>query len=169
MGAHEGLTGTRFPAEIGRAAGRHAYVRADPVDERLPRWAFVVVAIACSGLQVLLARRVFLFWDDYYFLGEARSATLTWDYLSSTLFTHFSPVTRLANWVVVDPIAAHPWVIPAVQGVLLTAVVGSATWLMVALFVAPPRRSVPACCSGFRSVWCHWATGGRREPTSCPA
>ena len=125
---------------MGRAAGRHAYVRADRSTERLPRWAFVVVAIACSGLQVLLARRVFLFWDDYYFLGEARSATLSWDYLSSTLFTHFSPVTRLANWVVVDHIAAHPWVIPAAQGVMLTAVVGSATWLMVALF----DRSAPA-------------------------
>ncbi len=115
-------------------AGRHAGEHAVRPTDRMPGWAFVVVAVVCSALQALLARRVFLFWDDYYFLGQARSASLDWDYLSSTLFTHFSPVTRLANWIVAGHIAAHPWVIPVAQGVMLTAVVCSATWLMVALF-----------------------------------
>jgi hypothetical protein len=107
-----------------------------PLDRQapLPYWVFVVAASACVLLQALLASRVFLFWDDYYFVGEARQADLNWEYLSSSLFTHFSPVTRLANWLVVGHIASHAWLIAAVQGVLLGVVVCSATCLMVALF-----------------------------------
>lgn len=100
----------------------------------MPTVAFVAVALACSALQAAFASRVFLFWDDFYFLGEARESSLTWGYLGSDLFTHFSPVTRLVDWAVAGHLAAHPWIVPAAQGLMLSLVVCSATWLLVALF-----------------------------------
>ena len=90
--------------------------------------------MACAGLQTVLAWRVFLFWDDYYFLGEAKQYDLTLDYLGRSVFTHFSPVTRLANWLVVDAIADHPWVIAAALSLMLATVVFAGTWLMSVLF-----------------------------------
>jgi hypothetical protein len=115
----------------GRHAGRP---RGDERSAELPATIFVGVAIACAALQATLSHRVFLFWDDYYFLGEARGSDLTRDYLGAPLFTHFSPVTRMANWLVVDAIAGHPWIIAAVQIVMLTCVVLAATCLMTTLF-----------------------------------
>jgi hypothetical protein len=100
----------------------------------------VAVAATSSVLLVVLSRHVFLFWDDFYFLGEARESDLSWGYLTDPLFRHFSPVSRLGDLVVVGAIPAHPWVILLAQSVLLTAVVASVTWLMVVLH----GRSVPA-------------------------
>ncbi len=131
--------------EAGRHAGRRTATRAADgtatrAAEPVPVAAFVAVALACSALQAAFASRVFLFLDDFYFLGEARGTPLTWDYLSAGLFQHFSPITRLANWLVVGHLAAHPWLVPLAQGLMLAAVVCSATWLLVALF----GRTVPA-------------------------
>ena len=68
----------------------------DPLSESGPSrelpWAvFLGVALAASALLVVLSRNVFLFWDDFYFLGQARDADLTWSYLTDPLFKHFSP------------------------------------------------------------------------------
>jgi hypothetical protein len=98
------------------------------------------VVVCASALLVVLSRHVFLFWDDFYFLGEARESDLTWGYLTDPLFRHFSPVSRLGDLVVVGAIPAHPWVILFAQSVLLIAVVASVTWLMVVLH----GRTVPA-------------------------
>lgn len=100
----------------------------------LPRSAFVVVALAAAVVQVVLARGVFLFWDDYYFLGEARHTDLDLHYLGETLFTHFSPVLRLVNWLIVGHIAAHPWIVAAAVSVMLVAVIAAVTWLLIVLF-----------------------------------
>ena len=105
-----------------------------PAGAELPRSLFVAVALASSALLGVLSWRVFLFWDDFVFLGEAREADLTWGYLTDPLFKHFSPVVRLLNIVVVDAIPEHPWVVPVVLIALLVCVVSSVTWLMVVLY-----------------------------------
>ncbi|MDX6373872.1 MAG: hypothetical protein QOD98_2860, partial [Nocardioidaceae bacterium] len=58
----------------------------------LPRVLFLGVALAASVLLVVLSRNVFLFWDDFFFLGQARRSDLTWGYLTESLFKHFSPL-----------------------------------------------------------------------------
>jgi hypothetical protein len=117
----------------------------DPLSESGPSrelpWAvFLGVALAASALLVVLSRNVFLFWDDFYFLGQARDADLTWGYLTDPLFKHFSPISRLVDWVFVGAIPEHLWVILLVQAVLLVLVVAATTWLMVALH----GRTMPA-------------------------
>ena len=99
----------------------------------LPRAAFLGVALSATAVLVVLSSRVFLFWDDFLFLGEALDADLDRDYLSAPLFTHFSPVTRLLSWLVAPAIAEHPWVVLAVLALLLLAAVSAVTWLMVVL------------------------------------
>lgn len=94
---------------------------------------FVAVAVAATALLVALSRHVFLFWDDFVFLGEAREADLTWGYLTDPLFKHFSPVMRLISLAVVPAVPGHAWVVPLVLFVLLACVAGSVTWLMVVL------------------------------------
>jgi hypothetical protein len=106
----------------------------------LPRAVFVGVALASSLLLVVLSRKVFLFWDDFFFLGQARDSELTWAYLTDPLFQHFSPLSRLVDWVLVKPMPEHPWLIIVVLATLLVATVGATTWLMVALH----GRSGPA-------------------------
>ncbi|QIG44794.1 hypothetical protein G5V58_20220 [Nocardioides anomalus] len=76
---------------------------------------------------------MFLFWDDFIFLGEAQENDLSRDYLTMGLFRHFSPVSRLVDLMVADSVADHPWVIPCVLFVLLAGVVASVVWLMVVL------------------------------------
>ena len=99
-----------------------------------PLWCFLAVAIASMTIVGLMSRRVFLFWDDYLFLGDASKADLTGDYLSAPLFTHFSPVVRLVNWLAVGHIAEYPWLVPAILLTLLACVIASSSWLMVVLF-----------------------------------
>jgi hypothetical protein len=106
----------------------------------LPRWVFLAVAVAAAAVLVTLSRGVFLFWDDFVFLGEARESNLSRSYLADPLFRHFSPVVRLVNLLVVGSIPDHPWVIPLVQFVLLTLVASSVVWLMVVLH----GRTAPA-------------------------
>ena len=99
----------------------------------LPRGLFVAVALASSVLLAVLTRNVFLFWDDFVFLGEARHAELSRAYLADPLFRHFSPVVRLANLAVVDAIPEHPWVVQLVLSLLVGLVACAVTWLMVVL------------------------------------
>jgi hypothetical protein len=100
---------------------------------QLPRALFVGVAVGAAALLIALSRHVFLFWDDFLFLGEARESDLSWSYLTDPLFQHFSPVVRLFNIAVVDAIPEHPWVVPLVLFALLAGVTTSVTWLMVVL------------------------------------
>jgi len=132
VGAQEALTrpdGPDSAAHGGARVGARVGSRRPPT-----RGAFVVVAAASSLLLIWLSRGVFLYWDDFLFLGEARSAEFGRAYLDTPLFTHFSPVTRLFNWGVEPVLAEHPWVVPAVLSVLLVSVVSAVTWLMVVLF-----------------------------------
>ena len=111
-----------------------------PPARELPRALFLGVALAAWVLLVALCRNVFLFWDDFMFLGEARGADLTRSYLAEPLFRHFSPLSRLIDWVFVRAIPGHPSVILLVQAVLLLAAVASVTWLMITLH----GRTTPA-------------------------
>lgn len=60
------------------------------------------VLAAASAVTVLLARGSYFFADDYLFLEQARTTPFGWTYLSIDLFGHFSPVTRLANKVLLQ-------------------------------------------------------------------
>lgn len=106
----------------------------DGVEDTLARWPFVVVALAASALMVALSWRVFLFWDDFVFLGQAQDSDLTRDYLTEPLFNHFSPVTRAINWLVAGHLAAHPWLVPFTVCALVVAVVLATVWWLVVLF-----------------------------------
>jgi hypothetical protein len=112
-----------------------------PRDE-LPRWWFVGVAAASAALLMVLSRNVFLFWDDFVFLGQAREGELSWEHLTDPLFRHFSPVVRAVNLAVVGAVPQHPWVILLVQCLLLAGVAGAVTWLMVSLFGRTVRALV---------------------------
>lgn len=105
------------------------------------RW-FVGVAAGSAALLIVLSRHVFLFWDDFVFLGQAREGELSWDHLNDPLFRHFSPVVRLVNLAVVDSIPEHPWVVVLVQALLLAGVASAVTWLMVSLFGRTPAALV---------------------------
>ena len=107
---------------------------------QLPRIVFVGVAVGASALLIALSRGVFLFWDDFVFLGEARPRGPDVGHLTEPLFTHFSPVVRLVNRLIVGAIPDHPWMIPLVLVVLLIAVVSSSIWLLVVLL----GRTAPA-------------------------
>jgi hypothetical protein len=142
-----------------------------PPGAELPRSTFVAVVVVSSALLAVLCWRVFLFWDDFVFLGEARDADLTWGYLTEPLFKHFSPVVRLLNLAVVDAVPGHPWVVPAVLLALLVGVVSSVTWLMVVLYgrtwpalvgsvlLAPSLTLLPL------GNW--WTGGGNILPALC--
>lgn len=104
--------------------------------------AFVAVAAVAAIAVLVVTRGVFLFWDDFVFLAEARESGLTPAYLADPLFKHFSPVTRLFNWVFVAAVPGHPWVVRAVLGVLAVAVVASVTWLIVVLHGRTTRALV---------------------------
>ena len=88
---------------------------------QLPRACSSVSRPGAAALLIALSRHVFLFWDDFYFLGQARESDLTWGYLTDPLFQHFSPVVRLFNIAVADAIPHHPWVVPLVLFVLLAS------------------------------------------------
>jgi hypothetical protein len=113
--------------------GAQAPLSEEAHSRELPRGVFVGVAVLASVLQVVLSRDVFLFWDDLYFLGQARDSDLSWSYLSEPLFLHFSPLSRLVDWIFVGVMPGHLWVILLVQAVLLVSVVAASTWLMVVL------------------------------------
>jgi hypothetical protein len=103
-------------------------------DETLARWPFVAVALAASALMVALSWRVFLFWDDFVFLGQAQDADLTRHYLTEPLFNHFSPVTRVINWLAAGHVAAHPWLVTVAVCALVVSVVFTSVWWLVAVF-----------------------------------
>lgn len=105
-----------------------------PTGKQLPRWPFVAVAAAASALLVGLSWRVFLFWDDFVFLGQAQDADLNRAYLTLPLFNHFSPVTRVVNWLAAGHVAAHPWLVPVTVCTLVAAVVFTSVWWLVAVF-----------------------------------
>ena len=105
-----------------------------PPEDPLPRWPFVAVALGSAGLLVALCWRVFLFWDDFVFLGQARGSGLERSYLTEPLFNHFSPVTRAVNWLFVGHLAAHPWLVRAFVCALVVATVFISVWWLVVVF-----------------------------------
>ena len=84
-------------------------------------------------VQMFWARTVFLFSDDYIFLSQGLSGRLSWDYLASPLFGHFSPVSRLTHLLVAPAVADHPEVI--FWGLITGAacVVASTAFLMTSM------------------------------------
>jgi hypothetical protein len=94
----------------------------------------VLVAAAGAAVLVVLSRGVFLFWDDFVFLGQAKDADLDRDYLTEPLFNHFSPVTRVVNWVAAGHVAAHPWLVRVIVCTLVVATVLTSVWWLVVVF-----------------------------------
>ena len=115
---------------------------ASRTERELPRWPFLAVGGAASVLLVALSWRVFLFWDDFVFLGQAQDADLERSYLTEPLFTHFSPVTRALNWIFAGHLAAHPWLVRAVVCSLVVATVLTTVWWLVVLFGRTRRALV---------------------------
>jgi hypothetical protein len=77
-------------------------MRADPVGPPTPnvggqvRVRYLVLAgLFAVVVNAVASRRFFLFWDDYVFLGQARSEPFGRAYLVLNLFSHFSPLTRV--------------------------------------------------------------------------
>ena len=122
-------------ADLGRPTGI-------PPRPQLPRWPFLTVAAAAAVLMAGLSYRVFLFWDDFVFLGQAQDNDLTRSYLTEPLFTHFSPVTRALDWLAAGHVAAHPWLVPVTVCALVVAVVLCSVWWLVALFGRTPAALV---------------------------
>src|SRR6478672_431080 len=100
-------------------------VRADP-----PKWSFLVAFVACLAVIGFAVRDVFLFTDDYAFLGQAVRMPFDWTYLAADLFAHFSPVSRLVDAPMVGVLEEHPallfWALLA-----MVAVVQASVFLML--------------------------------------
>ncbi|HEY1778213.1 MAG TPA: hypothetical protein VGG41_18800 [Solirubrobacteraceae bacterium] len=66
-----------------------------------PAWlwgASVLVQVACAAA---LTSYTFFFVDDFLFLGQARTQSLSLTYLRENLFEHFSPISRVLDTVLV--------------------------------------------------------------------
>ena len=95
---------------------------------------FLGAALASIALLAVLVREVYLFADDYLFIGQARQSNLSWDYLSEGLFQHFSPVSRLADLGGAHALPGNLWLVWVVSVVLGTVIVASVSLLMLAIF-----------------------------------
>jgi len=98
------------------------------------RWQFFLLVLASVSLHGLLSRRVFLYSDDYLFLGEAKTGSWSWDHLTLGVFHHYSPITRAINLLMVDMLPGHPMAVWLVLLTLVLCVVVASTVLMIALF-----------------------------------
>jgi len=103
-------------------------------DHPLPVAVFLAVIAGSTAVLGYLARNVFLFWDDYLFLGQASAGSWSRAHLAEGLFQHFSPVTRAVNLAVVPVLPGRSWVILAVLMACAASLVAATTVLMVALF-----------------------------------
>lgn len=111
-----------MPAASAAAPGPQVAGGRSPIGRNdLPAGLWWAAVAAASAVPLLLARGSYFFADDYLFLEQARVTPFGWSYLSTDLFGHFSPVTRLLNKVLVHS-APGSWTL--------------AWTLMVGIFVA---------------------------------
>src|SRR6478752_4276338 len=82
-----------------------------PISSEPPARAFVVAFAGCVLVVAYLIKDVFLFSDDYVFFGQAAELPFGISYLGADLFGHFSPVSRLVDWLLVGVVPAFPGVV----------------------------------------------------------
>src|SRR6478735_3062190 len=97
-------------------------------------WAFAGVTTAAAAVVWYYGRRVFLWSDDFVFLFDARDRPLTWDWLRTPLFGHFSPVSQFTDVLVAANLPGHPWLTTGILLALSVAVVGSVAFGILSLF-----------------------------------
>lgn len=117
-----------------RRVGDRPPTPVEPIASQPRRWMFLAVVAGAVALHALVSRTTFPFSDDYLFLGQAREGSWTWSYLAKPLFTHFSPISRALNLLMVDVLPGHPAAIWVMLIVLMAAVVLSTAALMIVLF-----------------------------------
>ncbi len=111
------------PASRARAfAARHA--------DGLAVLAVMVVSLASAAW---FTRSFYYFQDDFIFIRQAQMSSLSFAYLRGSLFQHFSPVSRLADYVLAhwfdsSVVAAH-----TIELVLLGASVLAFSWAIAEL------------------------------------
>lgn len=101
---------------------------------RPPTAAWAGLSAFCVGVICWAVHGMYLFADDFIFLSQAREKPFDLSYLKLGLFQHFSPVSRLANRLLIH-LVPH-WRAAPFAGLVLVdvLVVASAVLLMIALF-----------------------------------
>ena len=124
--------------------------------------SWCLLFIGCFGLVAVGSRRFFLFGDDYAFLGQGRE-DMSVGYLRLDLFGHFSPVSRLVDWLMVHVFLGSPGAL----GAVLLVIVGLTQLSVIHLFrVAVRSRPVALvgaglCCTSVTLVsLANWWTAG---------
>lgn len=104
----------------------------------------LIVPVLLAGASILVLARSFraFFWqDDFVFLTQAREAALSWSYLTTPLFTHFSPIARAWHWMISHSstgwtgVRVSMFLVLFAGGLLLTVFairLGATMWLAVA-------------------------------------
>jgi hypothetical protein len=90
----------------------------------------VVVGVASAAW---LTRNFFYFLDDFIFIRQAQQSSLTFEYLRSKTFQHFSPISRLADFVLAHWLHSSVAAAHIVELVLLTLSMLAFSWAITEL------------------------------------
>ena len=127
--------------------------------------AVLVISLASAAW---FTRSFYYFQDDFIFIHQAQTSSLSVTYLRGSLFQHFSPVSRLldyvlAHWFHSSVAAAH-----TIELVLLAASVLAFSWTISELVGRHWWRHLLTLAFAESLALIHLLGGGLRPPTSCP-
>jgi hypothetical protein len=98
------------------------------------RWIDAVAVLVCVAISVLTAawytRRLYFTEDDFVFLEEARTSTFNLAYLREQLFQHFSPISRVADYILANDLGASYGAARAIQLSILGLAVLAFAWAL---------------------------------------
>jgi hypothetical protein len=121
--AQSAASGGNSPASPARRfAARHA--------GGVATLAVLAVSLASAGW---FTRSFYYFQDDFIFIRQAQLSSLSLGYLRSSLFQHFSPVSRLADYVLAHWFHSSVAAAHTIELVLLAASVLAFSWAIAEL------------------------------------
>ena len=93
--------------------------------------------VGCLGCGLASAiwftRSFYYFQDDFIFIRQAQTSSLSLTYLRDSLFQHFSPVSRLADYVLAHWFHSSVAAAHTIEMVLLAASVLAFSWTITEL------------------------------------
>jgi hypothetical protein len=128
--AHERRTEPADPAAPAGRTSSPARQFAARHTDGLATLAVLAVSIASAAW---FTRSFYYFQDDFIFIRQAQTSSLSLAYLRSSLFQHFSPVSRLADYVLAHSFHSSIAAAHIIELVLLSASVLAFSWVIAEL------------------------------------
>ena len=119
------------------------------------------------GIAAALTSYTYFFYDDWFFIAQARRVPFGIHYLRMGLFEHFSPVSRLLDKLLVYGSTVSFTLAHSLELLLYAAAIAAFVFVVRTILGPAGRRSRSPSCSDSRCFYCVYSTGGRRPPTSC--